>query len=322
MPPRLSHASPRTAARRAARRCWPPSPPEAEHLVEPDAAHVPRPRTGSRCPGWLFRPRGALGPLPTLHVAARRPGGPGAPGLPAAVPGAVRRGVAVFAPERARLRRLRAQLRRGRRPRPPVRRDHRRARRGDVPRGVGAGRPARSAWRAARTAATSRWPRWPGSRSCSPSASTCAGSPTSPRSTPRPSRGSRRRPPRSTATRTTDADAAARAVPDPPAPTGSPRRCWSCTGRTTRTCRSWRRSRSSRRCASAARSPGFLLFDDEGHEVHGTENRARFVREVVRWVHRAPAGRGRADGLSRGLRSVAERLDDLPAVLRCRSTNR
>ncbi len=27
-----------------------------------------------------------------------------------------------------------------------------------------------------------------------------------------------------------------------------------------------------------------LLFDDEGHEVHGTANRARFVREVVSWV--------------------------------------
>ena len=34
-----------------------------------------------------------------------------------------------------------------------------------------------------------------------------------------------------------------------------------------------------------------LLFDDEGHEVHGTENRARFVREVVDWVaaHLTPA---------------------------------
>jgi dipeptidyl aminopeptidase/acylaminoacyl peptidase len=31
-------------------------------------------------------------------------------------------------------------------------------------------------------------------------------------------------------------------------------------------------------------APGFLLFDDEGHEVHGTENRTVFVREVVRWV--------------------------------------
>jgi len=31
-------------------------------------------------------------------------------------------------------------------------------------------------------------------------------------------------------------------------------------------------------------SPGFLLFPDEGHEVHGTENRAVFVREVVGWV--------------------------------------
>ncbi|WP_214365579.1 S9 family peptidase [Pseudonocardia sp. H11422] len=31
-------------------------------------------------------------------------------------------------------------------------------------------------------------------------------------------------------------------------------------------------------------SPGFLLFDDEGHEVRGTANRSAFVREVVRWV--------------------------------------
>jgi dipeptidyl aminopeptidase/acylaminoacyl peptidase len=31
-------------------------------------------------------------------------------------------------------------------------------------------------------------------------------------------------------------------------------------------------------------SPGFLLFEDEGHEVHGTENRVVFVREVVSWV--------------------------------------
>src|SRR5918992_1851809 len=31
-------------------------------------------------------------------------------------------------------------------------------------------------------------------------------------------------------------------------------------------------------------SPGFLLFEDEGHEVRGTDNRLVFVREVVRWV--------------------------------------
>lgn len=31
-------------------------------------------------------------------------------------------------------------------------------------------------------------------------------------------------------------------------------------------------------------SPGFLLFPDEGHEVRGTGNRAVFVREVVSWV--------------------------------------
>ncbi|MDF3051411.1 MAG: putative acylaminoacyl-peptidase [Pseudonocardia sp.] len=31
-------------------------------------------------------------------------------------------------------------------------------------------------------------------------------------------------------------------------------------------------------------SPGYLLFKDEGHEVHATANRVVFVREVVRWV--------------------------------------
>jgi dipeptidyl aminopeptidase/acylaminoacyl peptidase len=31
-------------------------------------------------------------------------------------------------------------------------------------------------------------------------------------------------------------------------------------------------------------NPGFLLFEDEGHEVHGTDNRVVFVREVVSWV--------------------------------------
>jgi dipeptidyl aminopeptidase/acylaminoacyl peptidase len=31
-------------------------------------------------------------------------------------------------------------------------------------------------------------------------------------------------------------------------------------------------------------TPGYLLFPDEGHEVRGTDNRAVFVREVVCWV--------------------------------------
>jgi acetyl esterase/lipase len=31
-------------------------------------------------------------------------------------------------------------------------------------------------------------------------------------------------------------------------------------------------------------SPGYLLFNDEGHEVHATANRVVFVREVVRWI--------------------------------------
>ncbi|MGE3287401.1 MAG: S9 family peptidase [Pseudonocardia sp.] len=31
-------------------------------------------------------------------------------------------------------------------------------------------------------------------------------------------------------------------------------------------------------------TPAYLLFDDEGHETKGRENRARFVQEVVAWV--------------------------------------
>jgi dipeptidyl aminopeptidase/acylaminoacyl peptidase len=31
-------------------------------------------------------------------------------------------------------------------------------------------------------------------------------------------------------------------------------------------------------------APGFLLFPDEGHEVRGVANRARFVHEVVDWL--------------------------------------
>ena len=164
--------------------------------------HTFRAEDGLVLSGWLFRPRAALGPLPTLLWLHGGPEAQERPGLPAAVPGAGRRRGGGVRAQRARLGRLRAQLRRRRRPRPPVRRDHRRARGGDVPRRSRRWpTPPAWAWRAAPTAATSRWPRWPVSRSCSPSASTCAGSPTSPRSTPRPSRGSRRRPPRSTATR-------------------------------------------------------------------------------------------------------------------------
>jgi len=30
--------------------------------------------------------------------------------------------------------------------------------------------------------------------------------------------------------------------------------------------------------------PGMLLFPDEGHEIHGIDNRATFVQAVVRWL--------------------------------------
>jgi dipeptidyl aminopeptidase/acylaminoacyl peptidase len=36
--------------------------------------------------------------------------------------------------------------------------------------------------------------------------------------------------------------------------------------------------------AARGAAASLLLFDDEGHEVHGRENRATFVREVVAWV--------------------------------------
>ena len=99
----------------------------------------------------------------------------------------------------------------------------------------------------------------------------------------RPSRGSRRRPSPSTATRRSTPRCCA-SCRRSTAWTGSPRRCWWCTAPTTRTCRSSRPSRSSTALRDRGASPGFLLFDDEGHEVHSTENRVLFVREVVRWV--------------------------------------
>jgi hypothetical protein len=54
-------------------------------------------------------------------------------------------------------------------------------------------------------------------------------------------------------------------------PAGSLPRCWSCTARTTPTSRAVRPSGSARRCGQP---PRFLLIPDEGHEVHGSGNRA------------------------------------------------
>ena len=133
----------------------PAAPRDAGHLVEPDAA--PLPRRGRAPPVGLAVPaRGrASAPYPTLHLAARRPGGPGTADLPAAVPGAARRGRRGVRAERPRLRRLRPHVLPGRRPGPAVRRDHRRARRGRR-RWSSTGWPTRpgSACPAGRTAAT------------------------------------------------------------------------------------------------------------------------------------------------------------------------
>ena len=105
--------------------------------------------------GWLFRPARRAGPAAHAAVAARRPGGAGAADVPAAVPGAARRGRRGVRAERARLRRLRAQLHRRRRPRPAVRRHHRRAGGRRLPgRPPGSPTPPGSACRAAPTAAT------------------------------------------------------------------------------------------------------------------------------------------------------------------------
>ena len=132
----------------------PAAPRDAGHLVDPVLHHFPG-EDGLPLSGWLFRPASAFGAVPTLHLAARRPGGPGTPDLPAAVPGAARRGRRGVRAERARLRRVRPHVLPGRRPGPAVRRDHRRARRRHV-----AGRARRwptrrgSACPAGRTAAT------------------------------------------------------------------------------------------------------------------------------------------------------------------------
>ncbi len=132
----------------------PAAPRDAGHLVDPVLHHFPG-EDGLPLSGWLFRPASAFGAVPDPHLAARRPGGPGTPDLPAAVPGAARRGRRGVRAERPRLRRVRPHVLPGRRPGPAVRRDHRRARRGHV-----AGRarawPTRpgSACPAGRTAAT------------------------------------------------------------------------------------------------------------------------------------------------------------------------
>ena len=78
--------------------------------------------------------------------------------------------------------------------------------------------------------------------------------------------------------------AAARALPDPQRRPDHRAAAGGARHATTPTSRSSRRSRSSTALQERGASPGFLLFDDEGHEVHSTANRVLFVREVVRWV--------------------------------------
>ena len=68
------------------------------------------------------------------------------------------------------------------------------------------------------------------------------------------------------------------------ASTGSPRRCWWCTAPHDTNVPIVEAEQIVEALRDRGASPGFLLFDDEGHEVHATANRVLFVREVVRWV--------------------------------------
>ena len=131
----------------------------------------------------------------------------------------------------------------------------------------------------------------------------------------RPSRGSPRRPSPSTATRTPTPRCCA-SCRRSTAWTGSPRRCWWCTARTTPTCRWSRPSRWSTRCASAARRRGSCCSTTRATRCTaprtGRCSCARWSggspRTCWRWASRRPEPSGR--------RSAAERLHDLPAVLR------
>ena len=283
VPPRLCRIAAWTSRHRADPAAGRASPSTVDALVSP-TLHTSPARTGCALSGWLFRPRGALGPLPTLLWLH---GGPEAQERPTFQPlfqALVAEGVAVFAPN------VRGSGGYGRTfaaaddLRPPVRRDHRRAGRGRLPGLRRAGRPGPG--RGVRALLRRL-----------PDAGRAGLVPRAVRGRrgrvrdlrlrhvlrPRPSRGSPRRPSPSTATRTPTPRCCA-SCPRSTTWTGSPRRCWWCTARTTPTCRWSRPSRWWSALRERGAAPGFLLFPDEGHEVHGTENRAVFVREVVRWV--------------------------------------
>ena len=262
----------------------------------------------------------ASAPVPDAHLAARRPGGPGTPDLPAAVPGAARRGRRGVRAERPRLRRVRPQF----------------SQADDLDRRFVAITDVRAAVTSWSSTALADPARVGVSGPLVRRLPHAGGAGLVPGAVPgrgrrlrdlglrhvlrrRPSRGSRRRPSPSTATRTRTPRCCT-SCRRSTASTGSPRRCWWCTARYDTNVPIVEAEQIVEALRDRGASPGFLLFDDEGHEVHGTENRALFVREVVRVGHRAPAGRGRADGLSGPGQAAqrAERLDDLAAVLACR----
>ena len=96
---------------------WPDAPTRPE-------LHRWRARDGLNLSGWLFRPAGALGAVPTLLWLH---GGPEAQERPVFQPlfqALLAQGIAVFAPNVRGSSGFGAAVRQRRRPRPPVRRDH------------------------------------------------------------------------------------------------------------------------------------------------------------------------------------------------------
>ena len=59
-------------------------------LVRPELVTF-KAHDGLELSGWLYRPAGRSGPAPFRRQLPRRPGGPGASGLPQRLPGAARR---------------------------------------------------------------------------------------------------------------------------------------------------------------------------------------------------------------------------------------
>jgi hypothetical protein len=264
----------------------PAVPADGEALVEP-TLHRFAAEDGLALTGWLFRPRGALGALPTLLWLH---GGPEAQERPTFQPlfqALLAEGVAVFAPN------VRGSIGYGRTFAAADDLDRRFVAITDVRAavdflvGAGLADPARIGVSGRSYGGYLTLVRSRGSPSCSRWAWTCAGSPTSPPSTTDRAVDRRRRghEVRRPAGRR---GAAAGALADPPQSTGSPHRCGGARG-----ARHQRAARGGRAggggAARAGGVAGFLLFDDEATRC--TAPRTGGVRPRGDGLgHRAPAG--------------------------------